>query len=165
MEIDLIKPQTQAKLKKPVLIGAGVLIILGISWITINAVATPDLSANEFYDRTSGTVVDTYTGASSNGDSTNVIYGLSSIEENLPNSIYNETENLVRRFTTYAYPDAQFSYEKDSLGKDAEDNYSFRISSKKYALTIRFSKTDNEQSSLLWLEVLSDNSIIYNYSK
>lgn len=164
MDIELIKPQTQAKLKKPVLIGVGILVILGMGWMIFNATTTPELSTNEFYDRTSGTVVDTYTGASSNGDSTNVIYGIASIENNLPNLVYAEMENLIKQFTTYAYPNEQFSYEKDSLEENKDGVYTFKISSNKRALIIRISATNDEQKKLSWLEISSDKSVIYSYS-
>ena len=161
MKIELINPETQAKLRKPVLIGTGIIIVLGVGWLIFHKVTTPELTSNEFYDRTSGTVVDTYGGSPSNGDSPNIIYGIESIEDALPDQIYSKIETLSEQFVTYAYPNDQFSYQKDSL-KQVEDYYIFEIIASKQKLTLRFASTEDQ---LAWLEILSGDSVVYTYGK
>lgn len=157
MNIELIKPETQAKLRKPVLIGAGVVLVLGLGWLITHIVKTAGLSGTEYIDKTSDTIVDTYAGAVTR--SGNLVYGIESIEGDLPALVYSKLETLTEQFVTYAFPNEQFSYKKSSL-REEEEFYVFEIESKTQRLEIRFSGKDEELSQL---EILSGKSIIYSY--
>lgn len=160
MNIELIKPETQAKLRKPVLIIVGVALVLGIIWLVTHIVRTSGLSSTEYIDSTSGTVVDTYGGAVV--ESSNLIYGIESIEDDLPPLVYGKLETVARQFVTLAFPNEQFSYKKSSLRQDAEGYYVFEIESSERRLTVRFVNTEDE---LTQLEIISGKSVIYNYDR
>lgn len=161
MNIELIKPETQDKLRKPVLIVAGILVIVGIIWLIAHIVSTNGLSSTEYIDKTSDTVVDTYAGAVT--ESGNLIYGIESIEDELPAPTYSKIETLTEQFVTYAFPSKQFSYKRSSLRKNEEDDtYSFDIEAKSQKLKVRFSIADDE---LAELEIISGKTAIYNYSR
>ncbi len=158
MNIQLIKPETQTKLRKPVLIGTGILLICGVGWFTIHAIQTSGLSRTEHIDRISDTVVDAYSGAATDGK---VIYGLETIQGDFTMPVYHKLATLSEEFVTFAFPNEQFSYKKSSLRQDTEGTYSFEIESKSQRLEIRFTTTDDK---LNYLEILSNKTSIYNYS-
>lgn len=158
MNIQLIKPETQAKLRKPVSIGTGILLTIGIGWFIVHAIQTSGLSRTEHIDRVSGTVVDTYSGAVTDGK---VIYGLETIQSDFAMPVYHKLAALSEEFVTFAFPNEQFSYKKSSLRQDAEGTYSFEIESKSQRLEIRFTATDDK---LNYLEILSNKTSIYDYS-
>lgn len=159
-KIELIKPETQAKLKKPVLITTGVIVVLGLIWLIIHITRTSGLGADEFYDTTSGTVVDTY--GQGSVPTTNIVYGAQQIEEEIPANAYGSMISKLNQFVGVAYPNDQFSYKKNSLKKGPEDTYIFKIKSSKRELRIEFGI--NEEN-LDWLEVFSDKSSVYSLNK
>jgi len=160
MDIELIKPETQAKLRKPVLIGVGVLLVIGLIWLITHIVTTSGLSSTEYIDKTSDTVVDTYAGAVN--ENINLVYGIESIEDSLPAQTYSKLETLSEQFVTYAFPNEQFSYKKSSLREDGEEGfYTIEIESKDRKLKIRFAS--NAEGVLSQLEILSGKAIIYSY--
>ena len=159
MDITLIKPETQAKLRKPVIIGVCIIIILGAIWLVTHIVTTHDLSDTQYIDKISGTVVDTYSGSEVSDE--RIIFGIESIEDSLPGPAYGTIETLTGNFITYAYPDEQFSYKKNSL-KENDDGYTLKIASNKRELVIKFYDVDDE---LQQLEIISGDTPIYNYNK
>lgn len=158
MDIQLVKPETQAKLRKPVLVGTGILLVLGSGWFIAHAIRTSELSRTEHIDRISDTVVDTYSGAVADG---NTIYGLTALQNDFAMPVYHKLATLSENFVTFAFPNEQFSYKKSSLRQDAEGTYSFEIESKSQRLEVRFT-TAAEQ--LNYLEILSNETSIYDYS-
>lgn len=158
MDIQVIKPETQAKLRKPVLAGTGILLILGLGWLIAHAIRTSGLSRTEHIDRISDTVVDTYSGAVTDG---NTIYGLTTLQNNFAMPVYHKLATLSENFVTFAFPNEQFSYKKSSLRQDADGTYSFEIESKSQRLEIRFTTADDQ---LNYLEILSNETSIYDYN-